>query len=97
MPEVTFLPAAAEEYAAASDWYWSHSELAATQFELAIEHALTEIAAGPEHWPRCDRRHRRFVLQRYPYSIVYRVHEATIIVVAVAHTRRRPGYWKSTK
>jgi len=36
---------------------------------------------------------RRYVLPDFPYSVIYFV-EAAIIIVAVAHDRRRPGYWR---
>jgi plasmid stabilization system protein ParE len=35
------------------------------------------------------------LLRRYPFSVVYRVESARILIVAVAHGRRRPGHWKS--
>jgi len=37
---------------------------------------------------------RRFVLQQFPYAIVYRETVPTIQVLAVAHGRRKPGFWK---
>lgn len=37
---------------------------------------------------------RRIVLPRFPYSVVYEVHADHIVIVAVAHQRRRPGYWR---
>jgi hypothetical protein len=49
----------------------------------------------PEAWPvwpgRTDVRPR--VLQRFPYSIIYLVERNEIVIVAVAHHKRRPGYW----
>lgn len=36
---------------------------------------------------------RRYLLRRFPYSIIYHVTTDELIVVAVAHNRRRPGYW----
>jgi hypothetical protein len=48
---------------------------------------------GPEQWPiwRSDRPYRKRVLGRFPY-VIFHVIEA-IVVLAVAHTKRRPGYW----
>ena len=37
---------------------------------------------------------RRFPLRRFPYSIVYRIEDEFIRVIALAHQRRRPGYWQ---
>jgi len=38
---------------------------------------------------------RRVLLKRFPYSIVYIELEAQVRVLAFAHLRRKPGYWKS--
>jgi hypothetical protein len=35
------------------------------------------------------------MLERFPFSVVYRVGEHGALVVAVAHARRRPGYWRT--
>ncbi len=44
-----------------------------------------------------DRKTRRLLLPRFPYQIVYRIRPGEIVVVAIAHSRRRPGYWKSRR
>lgn len=36
---------------------------------------------------------RRYILRRFPYSVIYQVAEDEIRILAVAHHRRRPGYW----
>jgi hypothetical protein len=36
---------------------------------------------------------RRYVLRRFPYTVVYEVRADEVLVLAVAHTRRRPNYW----
>jgi plasmid stabilization system protein ParE len=43
-------------------------------------------------WPGRENLHRR-VLNKVPYAIVYAVARGAIFVVAVEHTKRRPGYW----
>jgi toxin ParE1/3/4 len=40
---------------------------------------------------------RKFLLRRFPYAVVYRITESAIQVIAVAHGRRRPSYWKSRR
>lgn len=38
---------------------------------------------------------RRLLARRFPYAVVYRVRgEQVVEIVAVAHYRRRPGYWR---
>jgi plasmid stabilization system protein ParE len=95
MDRSLFLPAATLDYEEAYDWYRARSERASAGFEAAVEHALDQIIQAPDRWSRCDQRHRHHLLKKYPYSIVYRIEVDSILVVAVAHARRRFGYWKS--
>ena len=37
---------------------------------------------------------RRFVLERFPYTVIFEVLADRVLVLAVAHARRRPNYWK---
>ncbi len=73
MANVSFLPAALAEYQEAYAWYFARSARAAVNFQLAVDKATRRIGTAPEQWPLIDDLHRRFMLRRYPYSIVYRV------------------------
>lgn len=44
-----------------------------------------------------DAQTRRLLVRRFPYQVVYRVRPAEIVIVAVAHLKRRPGYWKNRR
>jgi plasmid stabilization system protein ParE len=44
-----------------------------------------------------DPRTRRLLVNRFPYQVVYRLRESEIVIVAVAHLKRRPGYWRHRK
>jgi plasmid stabilization system protein ParE len=92
--EVRIGEEAAAEYTDALAWYQSRSERAAQGFEAAFAAALVQIAQSPERFPTCDEEGYRFaLLNRYPYSLIYRVIGTTAQVIAVAHCRRKPGYW----
>lgn len=93
MAEVNFLPRASSDYDDAFNWYFSRSESAAEGFEEAVEPAIAEIVQAPDRWPLCDNRHRQHLLRRYPHSLVYRLVENTVLIVAVAHTLRQFGCW----
>ena len=94
MDDVPFLPAADEDYQEAFNWYLKRSAKAALGFEAAVEQGLHEISKDPDRWPLLDDRHRFHLLKRYPYHLVYRIDGAQVLIVAVAHGRRHPGYWK---
>lgn len=68
--------------------------MAADVFLDEVEDALVLIREAPDRWPLFRRGMRRFVMASYPYSIIYRMTETTVDVYAVAHAKRRPGYWK---
>ncbi len=55
--------------------------------------ALNQIQDNYERWPTYLYGTRRYLLKRFPFVIVYRAAESRIEIIAVAHGRRRPGYW----
>jgi toxin ParE1/3/4 len=93
--KVEFHEAASLEFDAAFAWYLERSERAALRFAREIERAVTLIAEAPERCPSGIRGTRRFLLKRFPFAIVYRDLPVVIQIVAVAHSRRRPSYWKA--
>lgn len=93
--EVEFHEAASLELEAAFAWYLERSERAAMRFAREVERAVISIADAPERFPAGVHSTRRFLLQRFPFVVVYRERPSIIQVVAVAHARRRPNYWKS--
>ncbi|MBI2964590.1 MAG: type II toxin-antitoxin system RelE/ParE family toxin [Chloroflexi bacterium] len=94
-PALEYLDEALEEAEAAAHWYAERSEAAAAGFADEIDVAITAIQRNPDAWPSHVHGTRRFLLRRYPFSVVYRVEPSRILIVAVAHGRRRPAFWKS--
>jgi plasmid stabilization system protein ParE len=80
--EVNFLPAAQSDYDEALAWYLERSARAAAGFESAVTHGVHRIADDPETYPLIDKRHRRCLLKRYPFSLVYRIEISGVLVVA---------------
>ena len=89
-----FHPEAADEAQAAVDWYAKRSIRAAQRFLEELEIAIAGIEQAPDRWPRFDGEARRVLLRRFPYLVIYRVLPDRIEILAVAHGRRRPGYWR---
>jgi len=92
---VVFHPAAVEEATAAHLWYAERSQSAADSFLAELDHGIESISEAPERSPQFVHGTRRYLFQRFPFQIVYRLTNNRIEVVAVAHGRRRPGYWRS--
>jgi plasmid stabilization system protein ParE len=89
-----FLPPAAEELAAAADWYRAHNPEAAEAFVRAIERAVRAVTDAPQRYPAYRLGTRRYILRRFPFAIVFRELADRVQIVAVAHASRRPGYWR---
>ena len=89
-----FLAAAVAEAESASAWYGERSQDASEAFLHELEQAFRLIAEAPDRWPRHLHGTRRFVLRRFPFSVIYRPTGAGPQVVAVAHHKQRPDYWR---
>jgi plasmid stabilization system protein ParE len=97
MIRIEFHPEADRELEAAKNWYRERSNLAARAFATEIADSLAKIAEAPDRWPATESAERRFLLSKFPFSILYRVRRNEIFVTAVAHQKRRPGYWQRRK
>ena len=97
MIKIEFHPEAARELSEAKSWYRERSKLAARAFAADIADSIRRIAASPNRWPETRPGERRFVLPRFPFSILYRARTNLIFITAVAHQKRRPGYWRDRK
>ncbi len=94
MKPADFLPGARADFDSSFDWYASQSKTAAERFSIAVDSALSRIARDPEQFVRIDARHRECLVKRFPFRIIFRMEASRIVVVAIAHAKRRPGYWK---
>jgi plasmid stabilization system protein ParE len=82
------------ELESAAAWYANRSIAAVARFLAAVDHAIELIRAFPEAWPEIGSANaRRITVARTPYSLVYRLEATEITILAVAHGKRKPGYW----
>jgi plasmid stabilization system protein ParE len=75
-------------------WYRNRGESVEAGFLRELDHAIQQVANAPMQWPQYLAGTRRYVFPTYPYSLVYFVEGDVIKVVAIAHDKRRPGYWR---
>ncbi len=88
--------AAAREEALASALYLERQETGlGDRFLDDIDRALVLIEQHPKAWAPMGRELRRCRLVTFPYGLIYRIRAGEIEIVAVAHDRRRPGYWRN--
>lgn len=92
--EVRFHRLAVREYREARDWYDARRPGLGRDFAAEVDRAVVRVGDHPERWTRFRDRFRWVRLRRFPYRLYYAVIDAeTVLVLAVAHTRRRPAYW----
>jgi plasmid stabilization system protein ParE len=89
-----FHPAAREEFRSSIRWYRTQNPLVSSEFRLAVSGGIRLIAQAPQRWPKYIYGTRRFVMQRFPFSVVYLDDSELVTIVSVAHSKRKPGYWK---
>jgi len=95
LPVIEFHPQAVAEAQAAGQWYYDHNPALRGAFITELDRAIACIVESPERWPKYEAGTRRFLLRRFPFTVVYRAAENEIQVVAVAHAKRKPGYWEA--
>lgn len=86
-------PAAEDEYHAAIRDYSGISRELGLSFVREIERAVEKARQFPESQKRITGNVRRVLTQRFSYSVVYEVLENKVLIWAIAHASREPGYW----
>jgi plasmid stabilization system protein ParE len=81
--------------AAAVGWYEDRRAGLGAEFYDAIARTMNRIAEMPEAGsPFRDLKARRMLVAGFPYQVVYRIDSDDIRVIAFAHLKRRPGFWR---
>jgi toxin ParE1/3/4 len=95
-------PAAEEEAQEAALWYEDRRRGLGLEFLAAVDNGVQRIRNDPlafaalEALPE-ELNVRRFLLRRFPYAIIYEIIPNEIRILAIAHMRRRPHYWKKRR
>lgn len=63
----------------------------------AVEDAVYRIREAPTRWNVIDEDVRRCLTRKFPYGILYTIEQDYILILAVMHCSRDPGYWKSRR
>jgi len=94
---VVFHRDAEAELRAAVAYYEQQRRGLGLDFQAGVERAVGRIQEHPQLFPHHDVTLglRRCIVRRFPYTIFYVELDDSIWIAAVAHHRRRPGYWAS--
>ena len=88
-----FLPAAEAELLKEVAYYSSARDGLGVKFEHAVESAVKKAIANPDGGAPSHKGTRSRLVKGFPFSVVYRASKTEILVVAVMHHRKEPGYW----
>jgi hypothetical protein len=93
----SFHPEAEAELEDASLFYESRMRGLGKSFAEEVERTIHLIREFPDAGAPIAQMRRRVFVARFPFSVVYRHDADALVIVAVAHQRRRAGYWRKRK
>jgi plasmid stabilization system protein ParE len=87
-----FDPVAAKEYEESFNWYEKKSYLAADNFIIRVQEAITAICVDPYRYRNGYKNLRELSLKKYPHQVIYYIDDAnsTVIIVSIFHQKRNP-------
>jgi plasmid stabilization system protein ParE len=88
-----FLPLAEAELLEAVAFYSQAGTGTGVRFQQAVETVVTKVILNPDSAAPGLKGTRRRIVAGFPYNVVYRANDVELLIVAIAHHRRRPGYW----
>lgn len=94
MIEITILDEAERELIEAISYYESKYPGLGIDFLDEVQSGLVSVRNLPTLWPVRKDGTRRYLVHRFPYLVIYTYYENHIWVIAFAHCKRKPGYWK---
>lgn len=92
---IEYHPAASQELIDATGYLEVQEAGLGLRFLGAFNLSLMSIAARPKLWRADSAGRRKYCVKRFPHHIIYKLKDNAIFVLAVAHTSRRPKYWKN--
>jgi toxin ParE1/3/4 len=99
--KLRILREAGEEAQASAIWYDEQLAGLGNDFLDELSAALQQIEDDPDRFPALEtaksNQLRRCRLARFPYLIIFEILTAEIVVLAIAHCKRRPNYWRKRK
>ena len=95
--KLIILPSARQDLHEASGWYHQINPDLSDEFIEAVNAAFIVIEKHAQLQQKIYNNFRKVNLKKFPYKIIYQVGKEEITIIAVAHHKRHPGYWKRRK
>lgn len=89
-----FHPEALNEYAEAVEYYAGQRIDIAQAFVSAIEDAVYRLKESPTRYAVVEDNVRRCMARKFPYGVLYTLEPDYILILAIMHCSREPGYWQ---
>ncbi|WP_081622870.1 type II toxin-antitoxin system RelE/ParE family toxin [Marinobacter gelidimuriae] len=93
MLDIEFHPDVTKEIKSSYQWYQNQTDGLGQDYLSELESSFQTVRELPNTWPKFQKGFRRFLLSKFPFSVIYQSNENTVFVVAVMHNSRQPGYW----
>lgn len=90
-------PEAEEELLHSIRYYERKAAGLGAEFLDEVEKTLALIQSFPDLGTLLTDTDRRMLVERFPYGVIYTKYEDHVMIYAIMHLKRRPGYWKSRK
>lgn len=94
MTGIAFDPDARAEFLAAVEYYEECQPGLGQRFRQAVAAQLRHLGVMPFRFRVLHSPFRRCLVPQFPYSLIFSIEPEFILVVAVAHAKRKPGYWR---
>lgn len=89
-----FHPEALSEFEAAAQYYAERQPGLELRFIANVEATIQRICKAPKIGRVFDGETRRYLVQVFPYAVLYAIEPRHVLVIAVTHCSREPGYWQ---
>ena len=89
-----FHPEARLEYREAAAFYEGRRSGLGSSFTIEVEATIDRILETPERFRILEQDVRTCRTRTFPYAILYALEQGSILIIAVMHLRRNPGYWR---
>lgn len=89
-----FHPEAALEFKDAIRFYEGRAIGLGVRFASEVRAAIDAIMANPQRWRILEDDVRRYLVGVFPYLVLYTIESDYVLIIAVMHGKRHPGYWK---
>lgn len=75
------------------EYYETESQNLGRRFIREFRRGIKRILQFPYAWPTIESNVRKCTLKKFPFHIIYAVTDELIMILAIAHHRRKPDYW----